>query len=166
MAADRRDEVDRIRSEWAEHHPKLDTATIDVVGRILRTAAIVTKRGDALLAEFGLTRGEFDILAALRRQDLPQSPGSLRTVALASGPAITKRLRSLESRLLVQRSPNPIDGRGALIALSGQGIALTDEVFPRMLGLERDLLAGIPSERAPHVVDALRLVLASVESRG
>ena len=153
-----------MRAAWAALHPELDTEPIDVIGRILRASALVTRAGDEFLARYGLTRGEFDILAALRRQPEPQSPGSLRTVALATGPATTKRLRSLEARMLVDRSPNPADGRGALISLSASGTALIDEVFPALLAVERELLTGIPSGVRPGLVDGLRALLASLES--
>ncbi|MDO9397529.1 MAG: MarR family transcriptional regulator [Herbiconiux sp.] len=159
-----RDEIDAIRERWAALRPGLDTEPIDLLGRILRAAALVGRRGDEFLLRYGLTRGEFDILSALRRGGAPQSPGSLRTVSLASGPAVTKRLRSLEARGLVERSANPADGRGALIALTGDGVALIDEVFPRLLEVERALLAAVPDAARPAAVTGLRAVLASIEA--
>jgi DNA-binding MarR family transcriptional regulator len=158
------DDVDRIRTEWAAIHPDLETPPIDIVGRILRSAAILTRRGDQHLARFGLTRGEFDILAALRRADAPQSPGALRTISLATGPATTKRLRALESRGSVQRTVNPADGRGALIALTPAGVELVDAAFPGLLAVERDLLSGVPADRRAAVVEALRTVMSSIQS--
>ncbi len=158
------DDIDDIRSAWHHLRPELDTAVVDVVGRVLRSAALITRRADELLAGFALTRGEFDILAVLRRADAPLSPGALRTISLATGPSTTKRLRSLESRVLVDRSANPDDGRGALIALTPAGIALIDDAFPRLLDLERTLVAGIPEARRPAVVQALREVLESLDS--
>ncbi len=157
------DDVDRVRAAWAELHPGLDTTPIDIVGRILRAAALVSRRGDVFLARYGLTRGEFDLLAALRRAPVPRSPGSLRTVSLASGPAITKRLRSLGDRGLLQRSTNPADGRGALISLSPAGTALIDEVFPALLEVERQMVAGIPSRDRAHLVSGLRAALAALD---
>ncbi|WP_440709460.1 MarR family winged helix-turn-helix transcriptional regulator [Herbiconiux sp. YIM B11900] len=157
------DDVDAIRADWRRLAPQLDTEVIDTVGRILRAAALLTRRGDEFLAGFGLARGEFDILSALRRADAPQSPGTLRTVSLASGPAVTKRLRGLEERRLLERSPNPADGRGALIALTPAGEELIDRVFPRLLDLENALLAGVPAGARAHVVPSLRAVLASID---
>jgi DNA-binding MarR family transcriptional regulator len=160
------DAVDRIREEWMRLRPELDTSVLEVVGRVLRSAGVITRRGDEFLTRFGLTRGEFDLLAALRRSGEPQSPGALRTVSAATGPAITKRLRSLEERSLIRRSPNPSDGRGALVRLSAEGAALIDDVFPRLLELERELVGGISSERIADIAASLREVLASVEGAG
>jgi len=158
------DDVDRIRSEWATVRPELDTTALEMSGRILRSAALVMRHGDVHLATFGLTRGEFDILAALRRAGRPRSPGTLRTISLATGPSTTKRLRSLEARGAVQRTPNPADARGALISLTPAGVALVDAVFPGILAIEAGLLVGVPHGEAAGVVEALRTVMASIQS--
>ncbi|NQX26200.1 MarR family transcriptional regulator [Microbacteriaceae bacterium VKM Ac-2854] len=159
------DAVERIHSRWAQLRPELDLAPIPLIGRILRAAALVVRTSDDVLAQHQLTRGEFDILTALRRADAPQSPGTLRTIGLASGPATTKRLRSLELRGVVARSANPADGRGALIALTAAGVALIDEVFPLVLGVEAEMLAGVPDAELAPTAAALRTLLASVEAR-
>lgn len=162
---ERQDAVDTIRERWAQLRPELDLEPIDVIGRILRSSALIVRTSDELLSRHGLTRGEFDILTALRRAVTPQSPGTLRTIGLASGPATTKRLRALDSRGLVVRSANPADGRGALIALTAEGAALIDAVFPEILDVERALLERIPAASREATVEALRAVLASVEAR-
>lgn len=92
------DAVDEIQHQWGRVRPELDLDGIAVVGRVLRSAALIVQRSDEVLARHGLSRGEFDILAALRRSGRPQSPGTLRTISLASGPATTKRLKSLAGR--------------------------------------------------------------------
>ncbi|NQX13800.1 MarR family transcriptional regulator [Microbacteriaceae bacterium VKM Ac-2855] len=161
----RPDAVDDIRDRWAQLRPELDLAPIPLIGRILRASALIVRSSDEVLARHALTRGEFDILTALRRSDAPQSPGTLRTIGLATGPATTKRLRSLEQRGLIARSANPADGRGALIALTADGAELVDRVFPDVLGIERELLARIPDSERAATADALRTLLASVEAR-
>lgn len=161
----RRDAVDEIRDRWAQLRPELDVEHIPLIGRVLRAAALIVRTSDELLARHGLTRGEFDILSALRRAEAPQSPGTLRTIGLATGPATTKRLHALESRGLVARSANPADGRGALIALTAAGIAVIDEVFPLVLGVEAELLAGVPLGERAASAETLRGLLASVEAR-
>ncbi len=157
------DVVDRIRADWRRLDPAVDTAVIDVAGRILRSAALITRRGDEFLARYDLTRGEFDLLSALRRADEPQRPGELRTISLATGPATTKRLKALEGRMLVQRTRNPEDGRSALIALTQLGEKLIDRVFPELLAVERELFVGIDGSARAAVVAGLRSVLAELE---
>jgi DNA-binding MarR family transcriptional regulator len=157
------DAIDEIEQAWRQIRPDADTATIAVVGRLLRTTALVLRRSDEVLALRGITRGEFDLMSALRRAGDPQKPGALTTVSLASPAATTKRLKALTARGLVARTADPDDGRGALIALTPAGVDLVDGAFPALLARERELLAGIPHDRRDEVVAALRLLLASVE---
>ncbi|WP_368498315.1 MarR family winged helix-turn-helix transcriptional regulator [Herbiconiux sp. A18JL235] len=156
------DDVDRIRADWAALHPEFETEVIELTGRILRSAAVVTRAGDDFLARYDLTRGEFDVLSALRRAGGPRSPGELRTVSLASGPAITKRLKALEQRGLVVRSPNPVDGRGAFIRLTDEGCELIDGVFPELLARERELFGALPDTERASAVEALRAVVRAL----
>lgn len=158
-----RDAVDAIEARWRELRPELDPAPVAVVGRLLRAAAITTRRSDEALAAHGLTRGEFDLLSALRRAGGPQRPSDLTTVSLVSPAATTKRLKALTARGLVERTADPDDGRGARIALTGAGRELIDRAFPAQLATERELLSAIPADRRDDVVAALRLLLASVE---
>ncbi|KJC63414.1 MarR family winged helix-turn-helix transcriptional regulator [Agreia bicolorata] len=157
------DAIDTIQAEWRRLRPDLDLAAIGVVGRVLRSAARIVHHSDEVLAAHGLTRGEFDILAVLRRSAGPRSPGELRTISLATAPSTTKRLKSLERRGLVDRSTNPADGRGALIALTAVGRDLVDEVFPLQLAAENSLLAGVKSEERVALERSLTLLLASIE---
>jgi DNA-binding MarR family transcriptional regulator len=159
-----RDAVDEIRSGWAALRPELDTSAVDVVGRLIRASALIVRSTEERLAEHGLTRGEFDVLTTLRRAGTAQSPTSLRTIALASAPAITKRLHALEGRGLVRRSANPADGRGSLLSLTADGEALIDRAFPEVLAVERELLAAVPEKVRAEASRSLRAVLASVEA--
>ncbi|WKK70463.1 MarR family transcriptional regulator [Rathayibacter oskolensis] len=88
----------------------------------------------------------------------------LRTIGLASAPAITKRVQALEKRGLVARSANPADGRGALIALTSAGADLIDRAFPEVLAVERSLLAAVEPGAQESAALSLRAVLASVEA--
>jgi len=157
------DAVDQIQNEWKHLRPDEDLDVIGIVGRVLRASALIVRRSDEILARHGLTRGEFDILSALRRGERPQSPGDLRTVSLATGPATTKRLHSLNSRGLVDRTANPRDARGVLISLTDQGRTLIDRVFPEQLDAERALIAQVPPGSHDAVTTSLKTLLSSIE---
>jgi DNA-binding MarR family transcriptional regulator len=157
------DAVDQIQAEWKRLRPDEDLDVIAIIGRVLRASALIVRRSDDILARHGLTRGEFDILSALRRGERPQSPGDLRTVGLATGPATTKRLHSLHSRGLVDRTTNPKDARGVLISLTDQGRTLIDRVFPEQLDAERALIAQVPPGSHDTVAASLKALLASIE---
>ena len=158
------DAIDEIREKWEAIRPDLDYGSIEIVGRLLRAATVIDRETGAYLADTGLNRGEFDVLTALRRAGEPQTPGSLRTVSLASAAAITKRVHSLEQAGLVERRPNPDDGRGALVSLTPRGQAVIDQAFPGVLAIERRLLAGLSPVQRSRAVAVLRQVLRSAEN--
>ena len=75
-----RDPVDAIIEQWAEVRPDLDTAGMEVFGRVFRLARAMGDRMEKAYARYGISRGEFDVLATLRRSGEPHtlSPASSR----------------------------------------------------------------------------------------
>lgn len=157
------DAVDAIRKQWLALRPDLDLSAMELAARLLRAAALVERETGAYLGGLGLSRGEFDVLTALRRAGKPQTPGSLRTVTLVSAAAITKRVAALQKSGLAERTPNPADGRGALISLTPDGLRLIDQAFPEVLAIEQRLLAGLSPAQHARAVTSLRQILASAE---
>jgi len=143
------DYVDRLRSDWARTAPELDTAPAEVTARIARIAALVTAGVDEALRDAGITRGELDLLSALRRADRPMRAAEVSTVTQASGAAITKRGDALERAGLIERTVPDRDRRGVLLSLTDQGRAAVDRHIPARTEVERAALADLdPTEQA------------------
>ncbi|MFC4243828.1 MarR family winged helix-turn-helix transcriptional regulator [Gryllotalpicola reticulitermitis] len=159
------DAADEAREAWARIAPGVDTMPIEIVVRLLRSARLVERSGDARLAEFGLSRPELELLMLLRRRDELLSPSTITSELLFTAPGTSKRLKSLEERGLVTRVANPRDRRGALIGLTDAGSALVDEAFPANVEAERELLAGLPVPQRERVARALRELLRALEQR-
>lgn len=154
------DVVDRMQREWARLRPDLNFTSLGVIHRLLRASRLILEASDAFLADYGLTRGELDVLSALRRTDEPLSPTTLAQTLLAPRSAITMRLNALQARGLLSRTANPADGRSSLLALTGTGAALVDEVIPAQLALEDALLAEAPAWVVEGLADPLRALTA------
>src|SRR5689334_21766862 len=159
------DVVDRMQREWARLRPDLSFASLGVIHRVLRASRLILEASEAFLAGYGLTRGELDVLSALRRSSEPLSPTTLAQTLLATRSAITMRLNALQTRGLLSRSSNPTDGRSSLLVLTDAGAALVDEVVPAQLALEDALLAEAPAEAIEGLADGLR-ALPSAWERG
>jgi DNA-binding MarR family transcriptional regulator len=118
-----RDNVDRMLEVWKNELPDLDLATEGIVERIQKLQRYLDRAMNQTLAEFGLDRGEWHLLGALRRSGPPyrRSPGHLaEDIGLSSG-AMTNRLDRLEEAGLVRRLPDPDDRRGLKVELTDAG---------------------------------------------
>jgi DNA-binding MarR family transcriptional regulator len=63
----------------------------------------------------------------------------------------------------VKAGPRSPRRPGALISLTPGGTRLIDEAFPKVLAIERRLLAGLTPAQHARAVTSLRQVLASAE---
>jgi DNA-binding MarR family transcriptional regulator len=130
--------VDWIRNRLAELYPQLDTEGYEVTGRIIRLAQTIETKRSEQLATHGLTAGEFDVLATVRRSDTGEgiNPGTfLESLVITSG-GLSKRLDRLETAGLIERNHDPNDRRGTLIRLTPSGLKLIDQVLPMVVDRE------------------------------
>ena len=91
-----------------------------VIGRIARLAVLIDDLLRPPFAAAGLANGDFDLLAALRRQGPPYeaSPGELAAAMLVTTGATTKRIDRLERQGYVTRQPTDATAGGRVVALT------------------------------------------------
>jgi DNA-binding MarR family transcriptional regulator len=159
------DHVDRVLAQWASVRPDWDLAPVALIARLGRAAAYIDAGVNARLAEFGLSRGSWDVLASLRRSGHPYrlSPTQLYLELMRTSGAMTHRLAGLERAGLIRRVPDPQDGRGLLVELTRKGVALVDRVAPAHLENERALLAPLDENERTTFIDLLRKLLTAFE---
>ncbi|MFF4775938.1 MarR family winged helix-turn-helix transcriptional regulator [Microtetraspora fusca] len=159
------DVVAGVVRQWQGVRPDLDLGPMAVIGRLNRCSALLRQASDALLGEEGLTRPEFDVLAALRRVGGELTPSRLARETFASGAAVTKRVRVLEREGLVARRVDGRDRRVVHLSLTERGRELIDRLLPEQLALEAALLAGLDPERRDRLAAALGELLVTLEGR-
>ena len=148
MIAHEPDHVGRILVQWGRERPDLDVSPLGVVGRLHRLADALNAELRALFAEAGLSDGDFDVLASLRRSGEPfaLTPGELAATTMVTSGAVTKRVDRLAAQGYVTRTVSADDARGRVIALTPEGRALIDDLFPRHVANERRLLSGLSAD--------------------
>ncbi|MEV8591380.1 MarR family transcriptional regulator [Streptomyces sp. NPDC052012] len=161
----RKDPVDAIVEQWATVRPDLDTAAMEVFGRVFRLARAMGDRMERAYAGYGISRGEFDVLATLRRSGEPYalSPRGLSATLMLTTGGMTGRLDKLERAGLLRRSPDPHDRRGLKVTLTEQGLRLVDEAVGAGLAVQTEALSALGAERAGHLADLLRDLLLATE---
>ncbi|WP_129310926.1 MarR family transcriptional regulator [Streptomyces sp. L2] len=155
------DTVAAVVRQWRAVHPGLDTGPMEVIGRINRCAALLQQAEDAPLRRAGLSRPEFDLLGALRRTGHELTPGELARETFSSGAAVTKRLKQLTERGLVERRGDTRDRRVAHVRLTDSGRDLVDGILPEQLTYETAVLSVL----APQGQDELAALLADLLTR-
>jgi DNA-binding MarR family transcriptional regulator len=162
------DDVDRIVAQWAIERPDLETEAMAVFGRIYRIARAVGDRQEAVYAEFGINRGEFDVLATLRRSGEPYqlTPTELCDTMMLTSGGMTGRIDRLERRGLVRRSQHPSDRRALVVTLTAEGRAIVEEAVSAGLAAQREVLERLPAKSRAQLAILLRdLLAASVADR-
>ncbi|QDQ15321.1 MarR family winged helix-turn-helix transcriptional regulator [Streptomyces spectabilis] len=159
------DTVAAVVRQWQQVHPGVDTAPMEIIGRINRCAALLQQAEDAPLRRAGLTRPEFDLLGALRRTGHELTPGELARETFSSGAAVTKRLKQLQERALVDRRPDTRDRRVAHVRLTDAGRDLVDAVLPDQLAYETTVLAGLAGDGQERLGTLLGELLGQLEGR-
>ncbi|GAA1512990.1 MarR family transcriptional regulator [Dactylosporangium maewongense] len=159
------DDVDRIVEQWARERPELETEAMAAFGRVYRLAKIVGDRQERVYGALGLNRGEFDVLATLRRSGEPfqLSPKALTSSLMLTSGGMTGRLDRLERAGLVARSPDPADRRGLVVTLTGAGRVLVDEAVAVGLAEQREVFERLPEARRRQLSALLRELLSAAE---
>lgn len=159
------DIVALVVRQWQAVDPELDTGPMEIIGRINRCAALLQQAEDAPLRSAGLTRPEFDLLGAVRRTARELTPGELARETFSSGAAVTKRLRALQERGLVDRRGDERDRRVAHVRLTDEGRALVDRLLPQQLAYERAVLSGLDEGSRGELGSRLAELLVQLEGR-
>ncbi|MEU6775640.1 MarR family transcriptional regulator [Streptomyces sp. NPDC046759] len=158
----RRDPVDAIIDQWAAVRPDLDSRAMEVFGRIYRLARTMGDRTEKAYRPYGVSRGEFDVLATLRRAGEPYtlSPRQLSATLMLTTGGMTGRLDKLERAGLLRRSPDPHDRRGLQVTLTEKGLDVIDRAVGAGLAVQTEALSLLDDERVGQLADLLRELLA------
>jgi DNA-binding MarR family transcriptional regulator len=118
-----------------------------------------------LFAEHGLNRPAWDVLASLRRGGAPYrlTPTDLYRGLMRTSGTMTHTLARLERAGLIERVPDPGDGRSLLVALTRRGLALVDRVVPLHLDNERALLSPLSAHEQRQLAALLKKLLLAFE---
>jgi len=162
------DHVARILGQWQHERPDLDVSPAAVIGRLHRLGDRLRVDIIEVYRRHGLTEGEFDVLAALRRQGTPYelAPGELAQHTMVTTGAISKRLDRLEEAGLVVRRENATDGRSRIVRLTEAGLRVFDQAFTEHMHNESRLIAPLNSQERADLERLLTAWLSRLEQPG
>jgi DNA-binding MarR family transcriptional regulator len=151
------DDVDLLIDAWTDILPDVDLTPLDVMSRLRRVARRLDGVRRESFAAADLAAWEFDVLAVLRQHGGHElSPAGLIDLTRASSATMTTRMEKLVARGLIERSPNPRDGRGVLVRLTPGGAAHVDRAMTELAHREAELLRMLTAADAATLVRLLR----------
>lgn len=161
-----RDQIDHAVAQWVEQRPDLDFSAMGLIARLARLNAIGGRAIDRVFETEGIDRGEFNVLASLRREGAPfeLTPSELTDRDLTTRGGMTKRLDRLESRGLVERRANGADRRSLLVSLTATGRQVIDTLIERHTANQAAALSVLSVEQRHALDDAVRRLLSSLDA--
>lgn len=152
------DPIDEARRQWNAHGWDAAAPAMAVVTSIMRVQQILLGRADAALRPLDLTFARYEVLMLLsfsRHGELPL--GKIGARLQVNPASVTNAVDRLEARGLVERVPNPRDGRGTLARLTGAG---RDRALAATETLNVELFAdlGLGNEDQGRLFELLREV--------
>jgi len=152
---------DAAIADWRRERPDLDVDAMAPVTRILAAATLTRRIGEQLAQSEGLSFGEYEVLAVLRRSPggAPIKAGPLAQGVVMSPGGLTNRLDRLEAAKLITRRRDPADRRSSLVGLTEKGHEKVDAVFTKVTASGAASFSVLtPKERAT-LVDLLDRVI-------
>jgi len=159
--------IDDLSTAWHREYPELDTRTFPPMVRLARLSVLIESFQQMVLAPFELSSGDYGVLSALRRAGAPYAlnPSGLYSRLDRSSGGMTKNLKRLEERGLVERSPDPNDGRGSVVSLTEAGLEMHERVFNAFLASTQDMLDPLSQRELQTTDRVLQRLLDSFEER-
>lgn len=159
------DLLDKLIEDWEKERPDLDASAMNIVGRILMLGKILEKRASNVLRENQIHYTDLDVLATLRRSGKPYelSPTQLRKSVLITSGAMTALLDRLEKSKLLERRPDPNDGRVKLARLTRKGKSTIDKAIAIRFEEATSAIAILTKREKESLSKLLKKVLGDLQ---
>lgn len=156
------DRLDHTLSKWKASRPDVDFSPLEVGTRVLRAAHLIQTRLDDIAGAYGLShQGDLETLTEL---DLvgPLTPSELAEGLLLTTGGMTVRLNRLEKAGLVERQPNPRDGRGVLVHLTTAGKDVAEDALATLLQAHSAMIGTLKKSDQGSLARLLRSLLVKL----
>ena len=132
---------------------------------LLRAREAVMRQFRPSLREHGLTEQQWRILRALTAVETIEVT-ELARMAFLLGPSLSRILRDLEARQLIERKTAQADQRRAVVSISAKGLKLIEAVAPTSEAIYAEITRRFGARRLAElqeVLSALEQSLADME---
>ena len=158
--------VDETVAGWQEQRPDLDFEPMGYMLRFHAMAEAAMTKIENITKSHGLTVGEFDVLATLRRHRAASTltPSFIAEVAMVSPSGLTHRLTQLEKSGHIIRIADDSDRRSSLVSITRNGAAVADQIIEKIAEHSARMYNAIPAKDLEKFSHVVALVSAQLES--
>lgn len=163
----KKDSIDRFFEQWAAQGLELPHGSRDFqyIYRIARISKILGSRLDATCAKHGLTRSQFEALAALKRlHPQPLCAQDLMDASLLTSGSVTAMINQLLKRELVERDQHQGDRRRIQIRLTKKGRKVVEAAIQERLEDNSMLANLLPEPERARLNRLMRRLLVAMEA--
>ena len=158
--------VDETVATWQQQRPDLDFVPMGHMLRFHAMAEAAMTKIQSITKPHGLTVGEFDVLATLRRHGPTSTltPSFIAEVAMVSPSGLTHRLSQLEQSGHIVRISDDSDRRSSLVSITKSGAAVADQIIAQIAEHSARMYDAIPAKDLEKFSNVVSLVSAQLES--
>lgn len=131
---------------------------------LLRTAAVLRRRVDALTASEGITSQQYNVLRILRGARAPLPTMEIAERMIEEAPGITRHVNNLEQRGMIRREQWAGDRRHVLCQITPAGLRVLERLETPMDALDDAFAAQLTPEQLDHLIEALDLLRSTPET--
>ncbi|MET7964624.1 MarR family winged helix-turn-helix transcriptional regulator [Micromonospora zamorensis] len=143
----------------------MDPAYADALNQGIRLLSLRHRaRAAQFLAPLGLHVGQEAVLLELDRTG-PLIQAQLSEALGCEPPSVTLMTRKLEASGHIRRTPDPADKRATLVALTGSGKALVDQIRELWVTLAEETVRDLPAATLRQLPGILHTMSTNVDGK-
>lgn len=154
-----------VVSGWESIRPTADLSGLRVVQRLIWCGRLTEDLLERAAQAAGLRhRGDYEVLALLRRSDPGQlTPVEVADALLSSPSGMTGKLDRLEDQGLLERTRDKTDRRTVRLTLTSEGRDFADRTFDLGLAMYERMLSDLDAEQEAILDETLGTILRTLD---
>jgi DNA-binding MarR family transcriptional regulator len=140
---------------------KFESPYHEAILALMVSASQFRANSDRVLAQFGLTGEQYNILRILRGTPEGHPCGEVADRMIDRSPDITRRIDALEKQGLVERERSKEDRRIVMTRITDKGLELLDKIVPVWQEHERSFSDAITADEATMLSELCDKVIGS-----